>query len=310
MRIKLFILVIALLTTSSVFSQTSLLQDADGKSAFTLATADSLQLILNVAEKSLSLSFIDQDILSTQKLYWGAELKFSGKDGKLPLAKKGDANFQVQFGVTGTYVGDNAKDFFYFSPKINVSRIVTAYNDGTLLKTDPLSPENYSIQLGYNSLELIDCKKHLRRILLGIAIEIGKTDNTKSISKYEYRDLALSGVNSSGSNAYVTTEATEAYLKSELKTDMQFIRTMLDLGYFIPKARLTPMIHLRHDIYPNNESVNLFSPGAGIYLNQKNNPDLIVLGLQIFYKDWNDNLKKENDRWDRATLNFVAGFKF
>ncbi|GCC49840.1 hypothetical protein SanaruYs_00540 [Chryseotalea sanaruensis] len=302
-------LITAMTISGSAFSQTSLLQDADGKSAFSLATSDSLQLILNAAEKSLSLSFIDQDILSTQNLYWGAELKFSGKDGKIPIIKKGETNFQVQFGLTSTYVGKNAKDFFYISPKINVSRIEIASIEGTLIKKESVAPTNYSIQLGYNTLELID-RKHLRRILLGIAIEIGSMDNVKSIDKYEYRELNLSGLTSTGSSGYVTTEVSEVYLKSQLKQNMQFIRPMVDVGYFIPNARLTPMIHLRQDIYPNKESVDLFSPGAGIYLNQKNNPDLIVLGLQIFYKDWNNNLNKETDRWDRATMNFVVGFKF
>src|SRR5688572_8407496 len=136
MKNSLFIFAFCILF-NQLRAQTSIVQDADGKTSLSMNNEDSIVLNLNVADKGVTLALVDTDITSDQILYWGGQLKINGKDGKFPTVKNGIANFQIELGVTATYLGrNNLADYFYVQGKVGVGRIKVATLDNTSLRTE------------------------------------------------------------------------------------------------------------------------------------------------------------------------------
>ena len=304
MRLLICILACTLFCARSL-AQTSLLQDYEGKSALNLPRADSIMLTLNAADAGLTLAMTDNDVPSNVNHWFSGQLKLSGKDGKFPVFKGGVANFQIEGGVTYTWMPDktSTSSFFYGSYKAGVSRVKVVETDLSVKGKSPLS---HKFQIGYNNLAIKNSN-----LIIGLAVQAGWGDNTSEIDSYDYKELLQTGPNPSGTNTIVAgTDASTVYKSAEYLESIFSTHWIVDFGYSLPKSRILPMIHLRWNSYPNKETVNTFSPGMGVYYTAKDDPGSAIFGLQLFFKDWTDEKNKGNSRWDRSVANAVVGFKF
>jgi hypothetical protein len=301
-----------LVGSSGLYAQTSVIQDDDGKSSIYMIPQDSIAINFNAADKGLTISFVDNDVLSTDIWYFGGQLTVGGKDGKIPITKNGLTSFEAELGVTATLIGERANDFFYVSPKFSIGRVETAALSGALITRNKETSASPSIQVGYNNLSIRrGNREFLRHIIMGVAVNAGWNDNVKLIDTYQYSELRLTGGIAGGGTAVVATEQTDVYLADEYKEGMLQVMPMVDVGYKIYKARLIPMLHLRWDLYPGETVKRIASPGAGIYFTEKNSPNVAIVGLQVFYKDWtNAQNAEDSSRPERASVNLVVGFKF
>lgn len=291
----------------TAWTQTSVIQDDDGQSSIYFFQNDSIALNINVSEKALTFSMVDKDVPVGQNIFFGGQFKVAGKDGKLPVIKNGIANFQVEAGVTATWVGTDTNNYGYATIKAGVSRLELAgLVADTALEVNYTAAINRSLQIGFNEENLFKSD-----IIFGVAVDIGWTDNVKLIDQYEYRESKITGQSSSNNAAYVQSEVRNVYLKTDFRDDLFFMKPMIDIGYALPDYRILPMLHFRWDLFPNDDVLKTtFSPGVGIYYTEKNQSSKAIFGVQFFYKDWNDAAEKATPKWKRATLNVVMGFKF
>ncbi len=306
--ITYFLLFAALIVSQHLIAQTSLLQDYEGKSSLNLSQSDSIKLSINMADAGLTLILSDNDVPTNKQHFFAGQLKFSGKDGKLPVIKGGVANFQIEGGVTYTWMPqkDNTRYYFYASYKLAVSRVKVVTEGSGTITTDTHSPVNHKIQIGYNDLAVKNTN-----FIIGLALQAGVSDNTSEIDSYDYRDVQTNGTNASGGIVQIASDQiSTVYLSTDYYNNVNFVKPMADIGYSLPKMRLLPMVHLRWNTFPNHEAKSTYSPGFGLYYTAAKAPTNVVLGLQLFYKDWYDSNNKGDSKWERAVTNVVAGFKF
>lgn len=289
------------------YSQTGVIQDDDGKTAIPFAPDSMLAIAINAADKSLTVTLSDADVTSSQNYYLGGELSLSGKDGKFPVFRNGEANFEFKASLTGYLLPDTSdvREFFYATLRSGVGRMSVFDSENYTL--DKLYRTETSgtglLQIGYTNEELTE------NIILGVAVQAGWGDNTQELDNYELRKVNFEVADTTG-NSVVSSTSTEVYLKEEFRKGVFFIKPMLDVGYYIKNLRLLPMLHLRYDLYPDEAASRIFSPGAALYFTEQNNPGNAVIGLQLFLNDFTNEKKKDTSRWERAVVNLVVGYKF
>lgn len=293
----------ALILIMSAEAQISVLQDAAGETS--IQTTNN-QFVLNAQETSVSLAFGPQNYQHDDRLYWKINASVNGKKKAAAVLKSGDFKLNGSLGVT--FIGEllNGSDYatWVAGYSMELSRFKLydrleefddqIYNDSNL---------GHKVFVGANFESM-----PFFNMIGGISFSGGWRDNTSTFDPLQIETINRITYNADSSQILSVNKSTDdAYDVSAFKPNQQFARINIDLGNDILNNRILLMSHFRFAFDESRRPT--FNPGFGIYLARDGAPLEAVAGIQIQTNDWLNNRGSEDSRWERTSINIVAGFK-
>lgn len=313
-----YLLLILIFLPFTLFSQTSVLQDSKGESAFKVFED---VLTVNAQDKSIAFSFntLKRSLEKKGSLdrfeRLGLNLKINSNEGIANLKNSG--GFLID-GELGIYLGRKS------STRADIKGDLSGSAHEWYGSLNLLIDRNKIYDINNPTDDLVYTKAsagwkaevgkfgYKENLLYGVALNFGQETNVDDLQANTISSLVFTP---SASTQIFSEES--AYDVSQFDSNRFFTRINADFAYLLnrnciandsPKVPPIFATFLFRSSYVNDRAE--ISPALGIYIGKKGAPRDIVAGVSIQTLDLFNSSDSEDNTWERTIINLTAGFKF